>query len=237
MSAFDDREARISLAAAHRIAVLDALHEGSWNHFSLRTSREPSRVFITPDRTHWSRVTGSRVAQVHLESEQIEAGGAVAQVALDIHLPVLRARPDIACVLHAHPPYATALSMLKDPTLPASDQKAAEFCGRIAYDDSFNGFDGAKIARALGSKDVLLMAHHGVTVVGRTIEQAYTDLYLLERAAQAYMLALATGRELRVLDAETSAEIGAESTTAQYKAVHFAAMRDWLDAFQPDYAT
>ena len=49
----------------------------------------------------------------------------------------------------------------------------------------------------LGDKSVLMMGNHGVLVVGETIPQAFERLYFLERAAQAQVIALSTGRALK----------------------------------------
>jgi ribulose-5-phosphate 4-epimerase/fuculose-1-phosphate aldolase len=58
------RQARIDLAAAHRLAVRDELHEGTWNHFSLAVRTAPERMLITPSFMHWSQVTASNLVDV-----------------------------------------------------------------------------------------------------------------------------------------------------------------------------
>ena len=56
--------------------------------------------------------------------------------------------------------------------------------------------EGERLARALGEKSVLMMGNHGVLVVGRAVPEAFERLYFLERASQAQVLALSTGRAL-----------------------------------------
>jgi len=110
-------------------------------------------------------------------------------------------------VLHAHPPYCTALSCIEGGQLAWCSQNALRFYGRIAYDDAYRGaaFDpaeGARISSKLAEADVLLMPHHGVLVTGANVALAFDDLYYLERAAMTQWMALNTGRPLRIIPAD-----------------------------------
>ena len=64
----------------------------------------------------------------------------------------------------------------------------------------------------LGEKTILVMANHGVMTVGRTVAEAYDRLYYIERAAQAQLYAMWTGRPLHLLSDEVVAE-----TIAQFR--------------------
>ena len=70
---------------------------------------------------------------------------------------------------------------------------------------------GPRAARALGSKSVLMMSNHGALVVGETVPQAFERLYFLERASQAQVLALSTGRALRLRSVTSIAKATARS--------------------------
>ena len=79
-------------------------------------------------------------------------------------------------------------------------------------------------------------------MVGTTVGQAYTRVYMLERAAQAQILAMSTGLPLLSLsEAELETfttewvpvDSGATSTSAGEQ--HFKAMKRILDREQPDY--
>jgi ribulose-5-phosphate 4-epimerase/fuculose-1-phosphate aldolase len=88
-----------------------------------------------------------------------------------------------------------------------------------------------------------MMAHHGVLVVGETVPQAFSRLYFLERACQAQVLALSTGRSLRLVP-----EAVVRTTAAQFTAgskvggrdrddLLFDALKRMLDRSQADYAS
>ncbi len=236
------RDARIDLAAAHRLAALDGLNEGSWNHFSLTVPGSPVRMLASPADRHWRQVTASSLVLVGENGESLEGEGRCDRSAFCIHYPIHVACTQAACVLHAHPPYATALSMVKGGRLLMADQNALALHGRVAYDESYEGFifdprQGARLAELLGDKRVLILRNHGVLVVGPTVAEAYTDLYHLERACmfQCHAMALAAGRELNAVAPEIGNAVANQADDTGYKLMHFSAMRRLLDAEQPDY--
>ena len=145
-------------------------------------------------------------------------------------------------------PYATALCMLENPRLEMAVQSALGFYEDVAYETAYNGLafdvsEGERLARTLGDKSVLMMANHGVLVVGKTVPQAFERLYFLERAAQAQVLALSTQRALRLIP-----EAVVKSTVAQFGTggtvggrdradLHFDALKRVLDRADSDYAS
>jgi ribulose-5-phosphate 4-epimerase/fuculose-1-phosphate aldolase len=232
----DDLEAhaRDALAAAHRIAAHDGLAEGTWNHFSFML--DSSRMLITPADRHWALIDAESLV---LSSGDDDARGRGLQFLIGYrsHQPRHDVRPDARCVLHAHPPYVTALSLLDEPELVVASQMSVGFAGRIAYNDRYDLLGGAegqgeRIANALGDKDVLLLRGHGAVVIGDTIESAYLDLYTLELACRSQVLAMSTGYPLRPLGAIEVAELtgsadhGHDDDEARR---HFQAMRDLVD--------
>ena len=88
----------------------------------------------------------------------------------------------------------------------------------------------------LGNKSAMLMSHHGVLIIGSTVAQAFDDIYYFERAAETYMTALASGRELNTVTpdiAEKTAQRWADYPG--FAAKHLSAIRAVLDVEEPDY--
>jgi hypothetical protein len=79
-------------------------------------------------------------------------------------------------------------------------------------------------------------------VVGKSVPQAFERLYFLERAAQAQVLALSTGRPLRLIPEsvikKTVAQFGdSTSVGGRNRAeLHFEALKRMLDRSDSDYA-
>ena len=243
-----ERNARVDLAACYRLAAHFGLNEGIDNHLTLLVPGYPDRFLLAPFGLHWSEVRASDFMVIDFNGRMLSGRGPIEDTALYIHLPVHRLAPQARCVLHTHMPYATALCMLDNPRLEMAGQSALGFYDEIAYEADYNGLafdhtEGERLARALGTKSVLMMRNHGVLVVGESVPQAFERLYFLERAAQAQVLALSTGRALRLVP-----EPVVKATAAQFRSgsmvggqdraeLHFAALKRVLDRSAPDYVS
>ena len=235
----NENEARCELAAAHRLAVMDGLNEGTWNHLSVVSPEDPEHMLVSPGDTHWSQVCASNLTLMGAQDTLI-SGPPANPAAWIIHYPVHRARQDAKCVMHVHTPYATALCMRKNWKLDTqSCQAAAHFHGDVAYFDVYDGSlrdedEGERMADALGDKRVLMLRNHGVLIAGPTVGAAYADMYILERACMFQLLAAGDGVELNQIPEEVATEIGTRGRNAPGDG-HFAGMKRLLDQRQPDY--
>ena len=196
-----ERKARVDLAAAHRLAVHYGYHEGIDNHFTLLLPGHADRFLLAPFGLHWSEVRASDFLVIDFAGNVLAGEGPVEDTAFHIHAPLHAARPDVRCVVHTHMPYATALSMLEDPTLLMASQNAIGFDGLVALCD-YAGFaldssEGARMAAALGDKTVLLLRNHGVVATGTSVADAFNTLYFFERAGMTQILAQSSGQAVR----------------------------------------
>ncbi len=236
------RETRIELAAVHRIVVLENMHEGTWNHFSAKVPGKPGYLLLTPGHTHFSRVSAGGLLMTDPDGAVVGAAGTPNASAWAIHQPIHLARPDIACVLHVHPAYATALASLEGWEFNTrASQQAAGFTDRVAY-YGYDGVvtdasEGARMAAALGDKWVLFMANHGVLVVGETIELALLRLIMLEKACQIEWLALSTGRLIHPMPERVARRVADMDRQGFGELGYLDAMKDVLDSRGPDYAS
>lgn len=239
----EHRQARVDLAAALRLAARFGLHEGICNHFSYALAGPQERFLLNPWGIHWSQMRASDLLLLDGEGRVLEGSGEVERSAFCIHSQVHRHGPRARCVLHTHMPYATALTAIEEGRLLPVNQNALRFYGDVAYDGDYNGLaedvaEGARIAAAMDGKRVLFMANHGLLVVGATMAQAFNDLYYLERTCQVQVLAMSTGRPLRLVGdnmaAQTFARHGPEGDP--YAERHFAALKALLDAEDAAYA-
>jgi len=243
-----ERRARVDLAACHRLAVMYGYHEGIDNHLTLLVPGYEDRFFLAPFGLHWSEIKASDFLIVDLYGNVLSGRGPVEDTAFFIHAPIHGSARHIQCVLHTHMPYATALSLLENPTLEMCSQNAIGFYGEISYDCDYNGFaldraEGERMCAALGHKSVLVLRNHGIITTGRSVAEAFNSLYFFERAAQTQILAMSTGRPLRIVPQpvvdhmceqfKASADVGGASRID----LHFEAMKRVLDRREPDYAS
>lgn len=203
-TAVDESQARIDLAAILRWADRQGLSEGICNHFSLLLPGTTDQFLLNPQGLHWSEMRASELIVVDSDGRHVRGRHSAEPSAFFIHSSVHRSRPSAKCVLHAHPPYCTAITCMDNGRLEWCSQNSLRFYGRVAYDDVYNGaaFDqreGDRISSKLADADVLFMANHGVLITGENVALAFDNLYYLERAAMAQILAMNTGRSLRII--------------------------------------
>jgi len=203
---------RADLALALRAAAHHGFAEGVCNHFSVELPDASGRFLLNPRGLLWSEVGADDIVMVDGAGRRLAGRHAVEPTAMFIHAAIHRLCRQ-ACVLHTHMPYATALTLTADRVLDTRlSQNAMRFHGRVAVDAHYNGLaldaaEGERIARAMGEADVVFLGNHGVVVCGGQIAHAYDDLYYLERACMAQVLALSTGRPLQPVDAAIAARV------------------------------
>jgi ribulose-5-phosphate 4-epimerase/fuculose-1-phosphate aldolase len=234
---------RVDLAAAYRLAARAGYDDVIWNHFSARVPGRDDCFLVKPHGLTFDEVTASSLVVVDNEGRVLEGNGYVEESAFQLHAQIHRTRADAACVLHAHPPYATALTSLRDNRLRFVHQDSLHFYGRVAYHEGYHGLaldteEAATIIAELAEKDVLFMKHHGVIVLGRDVADAYYHLYYLELAAKRQLLAMNTNQELVDIsgDAAQLASRQFEEEREESAGLNFAALKRRLDREDLGYA-
>lgn len=228
------RALRTDLALALRAAAHHGLGEGVCNHFSAAVPGRPDWFLLNPRGLHWSEVQGHDIVLVDAEGAVLAGTHAVEPTAMYIHAAVHRIAGQ-ACVMHTHMPYATALTLTAARALDTTlSQNAMRFHGRIAVDADYNGLaldvgEGERIARAMRGADVAFLGNHGVVVCGAAIAHAFDDLYYLERACMAQVLAASTGQQLLPVAPELAARVAAQTHGERMQSdLFFASLRRML---------
>ena len=242
MTAHDEKNARIDLAAAFRLAARLGMHEAVANHFSMSVSPDGSRFLINPKWRHFSRIRASDLILVDTNDADSLASCDLDPTAWAIHGQLHRLNPTAQVAMHLHPVYSTTISTLRDPTILPIDQNTARYFNRVAVDTQYGGMadseaEGARLASLLKDRTRLMMGNHGVLIVAETVGEAFDDMYTIERACQILVTAYSTGRELSVLSDDV-----AERTARDWEKIrdfsirHFEEMKLILDREEPDYA-
>jgi ribulose-5-phosphate 4-epimerase/fuculose-1-phosphate aldolase len=234
--------ARIDLAASFRwFARLD-MHESVANHLSVAVSADGSKFLMNPRGRHFSRIRASELLLLDADDRAtLSRPDAPDPSAWHIHGRLHALLPGARCVMHLHPTYATALAGLEDSTLYPIDQNTMRFFDRVATDEAFGGMaldddEGARLARRMGNKPILMMGNHGILVTAPSIAQAFDAMYYFERAARTLMIAYASGRKLRIVPDDV-----ARLTAQQWldyphlSEDHLAEVKAILDREEPDY--
>src|SRR5260370_42180520 len=112
-SSAEEWQARVDLAAAHRLAFNQGFSEGIFNHLTLTVPSRSDRYYQIPFGMHWSEVTASSFMEVGIDDGEVKRGeGEVERSCYCIHAPIHHALPQANTVFHTHMPYASALTRL-----------------------------------------------------------------------------------------------------------------------------
>ena len=207
---------RADLALALRAAAHHGLSEGVCNHFSVELPDGSGRFLLNPRGLLWREVTADDIVMIDVQGRKRAGRHEVESTAMFIHAAIHhRCRKPV--VMHTHMPYATALTLTTDRCLDTTlSQNAMRFHGRVAADAHYNGLaldasEGERIAAAMQGADVAFLGNHGVVVCGERIDHTYDDLYYLERACMAQVLAQSTGRPLVPVQAAIAEQVKSQT--------------------------
>jgi len=184
------------LIAAGKVLVAEGHDDFTRGHISMRLPDNPELFFMKPHSMGLDEITMQNILTIDLEGNVV-AGSARRHSEVYIHSEILKARPDLNCVIHTHSPYSVALSSTGRP-MRAYSQPAALFCGEVGlYTDTIalirsHGM-GAGVAKALGSHRAVLLKNHGPVVTGKDIAEAVVSAIMLENAAMIQLTVEAAG--------------------------------------------
>jgi L-fuculose-phosphate aldolase len=118
-----------------------------------------------------------------------------------MHLEVYRQRPDVRAVIHAHPVFATALTVagleFPDDILP----EVVPTLGEVpitAYATPSSEEDAEAIHALIGTHQAILLRQHGSLTVGRDLDEALIHLERLEHVAEVFWRAQLLGNVKRL---------------------------------------
>ena len=187
---------RAKLEMAHRILHMEGLAEDSTRgHVTGRS--EDGLVYIKPWGSAFEWVTANEMQGIDFDGKLVDGKGRMHSERV-LHLEILKARKDAGSVVHVHPNYSILLSTVFTGSIVTVGQQSVPFTGKIPfYTDPWliqTKEQAIDIAKTMGDKPVVLMKNHGITVVGRNIEEAVVLAIHFEQAARDHLAAIQLGK-------------------------------------------
>jgi len=237
----DEWQARVDLAAVYRLTAHFGWDDVIYNHSSMRVPGEPRMFLMKKHDLLYTEVTASNLVKVSMDGDLDENSG-VNRPGFTLHGGVLSGRDDVNCAVHVHTNNGMAIGALKHGLRMVS-QQAIRFYQRIGY-HAYEGItedfaERERINKDLGMNRAMIMNHHGLLTVGKTVREAFVLMKSLLEAADIQLKMEATGGALVEIPAEIC-----EKTAHQYE--HHDSGRgsaDWpaylrmLDKIDPSYRT
>lgn len=194
-------DTRVQLAAAFRISHRLGWNDGVNNHISARVPDDPSCFLMNPRALGWDEITASTVAKIDAHGKIVDGSQqAPGRAGLNFHTAILRAKPELGCVVHVHAKAGVVISAMEGG-LKIVDQNGCALLGKIAY-HAFEGYasegdEAERIIEQLGDKTAMIMWNHGLLTAGRTIAEAFGYMRRLVDACDTQERLLATGAKIR----------------------------------------
>jgi L-fuculose-phosphate aldolase len=189
-------EIKEKMIMAGKVLVAEGQDDFTRGHISVRLPDNPLLFFMKPHSLGLDEITKENILTIDLEGEVV-AGGSRRHSEVYIHSEIYKARPDVHCVLHTHPPYSIALSSSARSIKPYSQPSAMFYEALGLYTDTINLIRthemGAGVAKALGPHRAVLLKNHGVVVAASSVEEVVISVIMLENAAMIQMITEAAG--------------------------------------------
>ncbi len=153
----------------------------------LMTPKNVCKGFMTPDMMCITDLDGSKLQGDRDPSSEML-----------MHLEVYRQRPDVAAVVHAHPPTATGFAVAGIPLDRAVLAEVLTTLGSIPiaeYATPSTKELPEAVRKYIKAHDGMLLANHGALTVGADLYAAYYKMETIEHFAKISLVARLLGRE------------------------------------------
>jgi ribulose-5-phosphate 4-epimerase/fuculose-1-phosphate aldolase len=238
----EERQARNDLAAAYRLFAALGWHELIYNHITVKVPGT-EHFLINPFGLMYREVTAANLVKIDLSGQLVEPSNYdINPAGFIVHAAVHRARHDAGCVIHTHTTAGLAVACQKDGLLPLSFP-AMFYTERLAY-HAFEGItidedECGRLAANLGDRNAMILRNHGLLACGRTIADAFAEIYHLQRACEVQLAAQGSGAPLifpdRSIGLKAAAQHDRLARTGTQNQLLWDAMVRWMDDIDPGY--
>ena len=210
-------ELRAEIALACRILAVEGLVDGILGHVSARVGEDQMLIRCRGPREHgllFTEDADTQLVDFDGTGETLADGFAVPNE-LPIHGELLRTRPEVGAVVHAHPPAVLTCGIAELPLRPVFGSFNIPAM-RLAH-EGIPVYPRSVLIRrpelaremlaAMGDAPVCVLRGHGITVTGRNVREAVMRALNLNALAVVTLDVARTGRTAPDIPAEDIAEL------------------------------
>jgi L-fuculose-phosphate aldolase len=204
----NETELRHAIIECGRIAYERHLMTSNDGNISVRM--ENGNVLITPSGLSKGRMNPDDLLVVDLDGKLISSRpDRKPSSETPMHLEVYKTRGDVRAVVHAHPIFATTLTVagvefpldvLPEVLLTLSGVPTTEYATPASHEDA------VVIRPFLKTHNAMLLRQHGSLTYGKNLDEALVHLERIEHVAEVYWRAKMLG-EVRRVPAEAQAKL------------------------------
>jgi len=177
------------------------LTESTGGNMSVRI--DANTIYITPHSSIKHFLKPKDIIKISLDDRVIEGDGEPSSER-KMHFLIYKERPDINCVFHVHPTYATAFAVSNERIPINTLPEAALLLREIAYlpyrMPGTQEFADVFTPELKAGRDVFILQNHGVTVIGKSIKAVYEKLETLDFVAKVVLTLKMSGEKIKEID-------------------------------------
>jgi L-fuculose-phosphate aldolase len=161
----------------------------------------PDRFLCTPTGISKGNLKPDDLCVVDGKGKQI-SGKRKRTSEMLMHLAIYDARPDVTCVIHSHPPHATAFAVAGVELPTCIHPEAEVFLGAVKTAKYVTPGDtrlGESLLPYIKDSNTIVLQNHGVVCFDVDLEQCYYKLEIVDAYARILILAKQVG-SIRPLD-------------------------------------
>lgn len=193
-----------------RQQIIDTCHQmvdagliiGTAGNVSVRVT---DGMLVTPTAVPYDQMTPDGLCKISVTEPPSPTARPKPTSEWAFHQAVMRTRRDVMAVVHAHPPFATAIATQRRG-LEAIHYMIAAFGGNSVPVVDYALFGSTalagNVARAVAKRHACLLANHGALAVGNSLEQALWRMVELEGLAKVDTYARMSGTPVVLSDEE-----------------------------------
>ena len=199
----EEWQTRVDLAAAYRLVAHFGWSDLVFTHLTAKVPGPAHHFLINPYGLMFDEITPSSLVKIDIDGNKVmDSPYPTNPAGFLIHSAIHAARDDAFCVMHTHSINGVAVSAQEGGLLPLS-QQSIFVLGSLAYHD-YEGVallddERPRLVADLGDTYAMILRNHGLLTCGRSVAEAFTIMFYLQKACEAQIAAMSSGAELAMV--------------------------------------
>ncbi len=190
-----DSALRIEVIETCKWLKAQGLVFATWGNISVRTPE--GNVLITPSKVDYDEMRPDDLPLLAPDGSVL-SGRRLSTSEREIHLGIMRKRPDVGAIIHTHSPYAMAACAREGGIPPFSEEICQLIGGAIPLSSRFVPSSrheelGKVVTDSVTDANAVLIRNHGPVCFGRDLREARVCCQVVEKSARIYLHLLSSG--------------------------------------------
>jgi L-fuculose-phosphate aldolase len=184
MARLSERVLRDQLVRFSHLCYERHLLVGLDGNLSVRLSDE--LIICTQAGCHKGLLSDDHLVVIDMDGTKVRGRGEPTSE-MAMHLACYRQRPDIEAIVHAHPPLCIAFTIAGVTMARCVLPEVVLTLGALPtleYQTTGTQTLAERVGEAIRSHDAVMMDRHGAVCVGKTVEEAFCKLEVIEHSAK-----------------------------------------------------